>query len=167
MNTRILGMDLSVFVILQNMEHSKITYRDRLLDAASKGYLDGSVCPYCNQKTELIDSSEIYHGISYGFMYICKSCKAYVGCYKNSQRSLGRLANEELRLAKHTAHQHFDRIWKSKEMSGWYQKKAYRWLSEQLDTPLEYTHIGMFEIDMCEKVVELSDKLLKEKGIQI
>lgn len=149
------------------MENKEKTYRERLIDAASKGYLDGSVCPYCNQKTELIDSAEIYNGTSYGWMYICRACNVYVGCYKNSQRSLGRLANEELRLAKHTAHQHFDRIWKSKEMTGWYQKKAYRWLSEQLDTPLEYTHIGMFETDMCEKVIELSDKFLLENGIQI
>jgi hypothetical protein len=52
-------------------------------------------------------------------------------------------------------------------MTSWYQKKAYRWLSEQLDTPLEYTHIGMFETDMCEKVIELSDKFLMENGIYI
>lgn len=149
------------------MEHQTKTYRERLIDAASKGYLDGSVCPYCNQKTELIDSAEIYNGTSYGLMYICRACNVYVGCYKNTQRSLGRLANAELRLAKHTAHEHFDRIWKSKEMVGWYQKKAYKWLSEQLDTPLEYTHIGMFELDMCEKVIELSDKFLMENGIQI
>ncbi|MBO7256277.1 MAG: hypothetical protein J6V04_03005 [Bacteroidales bacterium] len=42
--------------------------------------LTGKICPYCGKDSELIDSSEIY-GTSYGPMYICRDCDAYVGCY--------------------------------------------------------------------------------------
>ena len=143
------------------MENTEKSYRERLIEAAAKGYLDGSVCPYCNQRTELIDSGEVYHGTSYGKMYICRKCNAYVGCYDNSTRALGRLADEELRLAKHRAHEHFDRLWKEKKHTRWHRGKAYRWLSRQLDIPFEYTHIGMFDKEMCEKVVELADGVLK------
>ncbi len=41
--------------------------------------LSGQVCPYCGKKTELINSAEVYAGKSYGWMYICRDCDAYVG----------------------------------------------------------------------------------------
>ena len=96
-------------------------------------------------------------------MYICRKCNAYVGCYDNSTRALGRLADEELRLAKHRAHEHFDRLWKEKKHTKWHRGKAYRWLSRQLDIPFEYTHIGMYDKDMCERVIELADGYLKQE----
>jgi uncharacterized protein YbaR (Trm112 family) len=33
--------------------------------------LDGLICPYCKNKSEFINSSEIY-GVDYGMMFICK-----------------------------------------------------------------------------------------------
>ena len=68
----------------------------------------GKICPYCGKETELIDSAEVYHGVSYGWMYICRPCDAYVGCYKGTKKALGRLANAELRKYKHEAHGVFD-----------------------------------------------------------
>ena len=41
--------------------------------------LSGKICPYCGKESELIDSTEIYNGKSYGKMYICRPCDAYVG----------------------------------------------------------------------------------------
>lgn len=40
---------------------------------------------------------------------------------------------------------------------------AYRWLSQQLQRPSEYTHIGMMDIDECQKVIELSKAFLYSK----
>ena len=45
--------------------------------------LTGKICPYCGKESELIDSAEIY-GESYGAMYICRGCDAYVGCYSGA-----------------------------------------------------------------------------------
>lgn len=69
----------------------------------------GLICPYCNSKTEYIDSKYIY-GTSYGMIYICKPCDAYVGVHKGTDNALGRLADKRLRKAKKDAHYFFDKI---------------------------------------------------------
>ena len=135
------------------------SYRERLLESQEKNYLSGKVCPYCNKDTELIDSAEIYGGKSYGLMYICRDCNAYVGCYRDTDKALGRLADFQLRDFKHRAHLHFDKIWQENPSIG--RRDAYRWLAQQMDIPVELTHIGMFEVDMCQKVIELSEEYLK------
>ena len=119
----------------------------------------GEICPYCGQETELIDSADVYNGVSYGWMYICRPCGAYVGCYKGTKKALGRLANAELRKCKHEAHEAFDPIWENGLME---RQKAYTWLSQQLATERELTHIGMFDVDMCKKVIEISRNYLKQ-----
>ncbi len=56
------------------------------------GILSGKICPYCGNRTEYVDSSVIY-GRSYGMIYLCWDCMAYVGVHKGTDRALGRLAN--------------------------------------------------------------------------
>ena len=121
---------------------------------------EGKICPYCGKETELIDSAEIYHGVSYGWMYICRPCDAYMGCYKGTKKALGRLANAELRKYKHEAHDVFDLIWEKHFMK---RPQAYTWLSKQLDTERDYTHIGMFDVETCKKVIAVSNKYLIER----
>lgn len=41
------------------------------------------------------------------------------------------------------------------------RSEAYKWLSEQLGLPTEYTHIGMFNPETCAKVVDVSKKYLE------
>ena len=121
--------------------------------------IKGEICPYCGRETELIDSALIYNGVSYGWAYICRQCNAYVGCYKGTQKAMGRLADEELRRCKHQAHELFDQIWERKLMS---RREAYTWLSQQLGTERDLTHIGMFDVDLCEKVIEVCSCYLRE-----
>ena len=45
--------------------------------------------------------------------------------------------------------------------------KAYKWLSKEIGLPKEQTHIGMFEKEQCEKVMEISQKKLQESGVAI
>lgn len=56
------------------------------------------ICPYCDNESELVDS-EVVYGKSYGMMFLCSPCDAYVGCHKDSpnNRPLGTLANRSLR----------------------------------------------------------------------
>lgn len=124
--------------------------------------LMGKICPYCQNNSQLIDSKEIY-GISFGPIYICKPCDAYVGTHKQSDIALGRLANAELRSLKKEAHRIFDQIWRRKMVQQGHSKHkarsaAYIWLSQQLNTPPQYTHIGMSNIPQCKKVIQICSK---------
>lgn len=119
-----------------------------------KPYFTGKLCQYCNSETELIDSAEVYHGISYGWMYICRKCGAYVGCYTGTKEALGMVAKAELRLEKRKAHHYFDQLWKGKHFKSRFA--AYNWLSKQLGIPREYTHIGMSDVDQCKQICRIS-----------
>lgn len=124
--------------------------------------LSGQKCPYCGGKTEYIDSAAIY-GRSYGMIYLCKSCRAYVGCHEGTAQAKGRLANAELREWKKKAHYVFDPIWQSKKM---WRKQAYQWLSEKMGIPTDYTHIGMFDVEECKKVISICNDYEKAKTLQ-
>lgn len=130
--------------------------------------ITGKICPYCENKTEFIDSSYIY-GKSYGMIYICKPCDAYVGVHKGTDKSLGRLSNAKLREAKKEAHFWFDQIAKTNLINHIWDEyipntsnrdKAYIWLTHQMGIPRKYCHIGMFDIEECKKVVEISKHYL-------
>lgn len=116
------------------------------------------ICDYCGRKAELVDSKVIY-GTSYGMMYLCRHCNAYVGCHKGTDRPLGRLADAELRYWKKAAHAVFDPLWRQGRFRG-QRKAAYEWLAEQMELPVEQTHIGMFDIAQCKQAI----KIVQEKG---
>ena len=122
-------------------------------------------CDYCGKQAEYVDSAEIY-GRSYGMMYLCRNCGAYVGVHKGTDKPLGRLANAELRFYKISAHNAFDVLWQDKK-SRFYRKrnKAYAWLSKQLNLPVEKTHIGMFDVEQCKKVIDVCGRVKNEKGL--
>jgi len=112
----------------------------------------GKICPYCKNPTVFVDSSEVYNK-SYGMIYLCRPCSAWVGIHKDSKaKSLGRLANAELREWKKKAHAAFDPIYKSNYKT---RHEAYDWLSIVLKIPRHYTHIGYFNLETCKKVVEI------------
>lgn len=123
-----------------------------MLTAIQEDIISGLICPYCKSKTDYVDSSIIY-GVSFGMVYLCKPCDAYCGVYKGTNKSLGRLANKELRAYKKEAHKHFDYIWKSGLET---RSNLYKQLSEYLELPSVYTHIGMFGVETCKKVIEWS-----------
>lgn len=120
-------------------------------------------CPYCHSDASLnVDSSVVYRK-DYGPIYLCDSypsCDSYVGCHPGSVKPLGRLANRELRFWKKEAHAHFDKLWKEEI----FEKRtlAYTWLSIELGIPKKEAHIGMFDVDICKKVVEISKKRYDE-----
>lgn len=129
--------------------------------------ISGETCPYCLNKSEHIDTSVLY-GESYGMMYWCLECDAYVGTHDhNPKKALGRLANRELREAKKKAHFYFDQLWnRAIEEQGRSKKEArtsaYKWLSNQLNIPLKYTHIGMFDLELCEQTINICKPYCKK-----
>lgn len=126
--------------------------------------LKGLECPYCNKESVFTDSKEIY-GKSYGMVYLCRGCDAYVGVHKGTKKALGRLADKKLREAKKEAHHYFDKLWQRAIKQGRTKHEArssaYKWLSKELGIPLELTHIGMFDVITCNQVVELCKKYKK------
>lgn len=109
------------------------------------------LCNYCGGATEYVDSSIVYRR-SYGMIYYCRPCHAWVGVHRGTNRPLGRLANAELRHWKKLAHAAFDPIWKNGIMQ---RSTAYGWLSTQLGTPRDQTHIGMFDVAQCKQVIHV------------
>ena len=116
------------------------------------------ICPYCHRPAEFLDSAEVYHGRSYGMIYLCRPCDAFVGCHKagSGDEPLGRLANAELRNWKVQAHNAFDPLWKD-QMFFVRRTDAYAWLAKQLHLPTDKTHIGLFDVDQCKQVVQICE----------
>jgi hypothetical protein len=110
------------------------------------------ICPYCGRQAKYVDSAEVYHGKSYGMIYLCRYCNAWVGVHKGTDKPLGRLADGDLRKAKQKAHKAFDPMWMSGAMT---RRQAYEWLAEWLEIEIHKCHIGMFDIETCESVFRL------------
>lgn len=126
-----------------------------------------TICRYCGSPVVYTSNAEIY-GREYGEgkCYLCRNCRAFVGVHPGTDTPLGTLANEELRRYRKAAHFWFDKIWKSPTRITT-RDKAYKWLSKELGLPKEETHIGMFEKEQCEKVMEISQRRLQESGVAI
>lgn len=114
------------------------------------------ICPYCGERAEFVDSKIVY-GKSYGKIYLCRKCFAYVGVHKGTDKPLGRLANAELRYWKKAAHAAFDPIWKYGRFRG-YRNAAYGWLAGRMGLSVEETHIGMFDVAQCKKAIQICRK---------
>jgi ribosomal protein L37AE/L43A len=126
---------------------------------------NGEVCPYCGGTPVLIDSDRVYTR-SYGMIWCCEPCGAWVGVHKGTTTPLGRLADQDLRDAKVEAHKYFDSMWRTAmRLRGWPKStartKAYTWLSSQMGKPLERTHIGMFDESECFTVVAICKPFFK------
>ncbi len=110
-----------------------------------------TICEYCGGKVIYTDSTVIY-GRSYGMIYLCTNCNAYVGVHKGTKKPLGTLANTVLRNKRKEAHQAFDALWKTRRLS---RSEAYLWLSKQMHLPKHRTHIGYFNVVQCEQVIQI------------
>ena len=112
-------------------------------------------CNYCNKKAILVSGRRIYlyrPDLKHLRFWYCKPCGAYVGCHEPSDRPLGKLANYELRKLRIKAHNCFDRKWRDGKMR---RTEAYKWLAVKLNIPYNECHIGNFDEDMCNKVIEV------------
>lgn len=111
--------------------------------------LSGKQCHYCGADTALVDSSVVYGpGKDFGKVWQCQPCDAYVGCHGDTDRSKGSVANKMLRMLRKRAHAAFDPLWKDGGPMS--RDDAYAELSKHLKTPIDETHIGMFDSEQCQ-----------------
>ena len=97
--------------------------------------ITGKICPYCNCSTELVLGDIIYpHKVLIiprpkyldKCYYRCvENVDHYVGTYSDNKTSLGRLADNELRIWKNKGHNVFDPLWRDKKAFK-SQREAYK-----------------------------------------
>ena len=112
-------------------------------------------CPYCESTPKLVTGKEIYPhrpDLYHKKFYLC-NCGAYVGCHPNSDTPLGAVADEATRKARNKAHAAFDPIWKHKQMR---RNDAYAKLAQKMGINRNECHIGMFDVQQCQEVVDIS-----------
>ena len=126
-----------------------------------------TICRYCGSPVVYTSNAEIY-GKEYGTgkCYLCRNCREFVGVHPGTDTPLGTLANAELREWRKEAHFWFDRIWK-KPTRITTRYNAYGYLARKMGLPREETHIGMFEIEQCKKVIEFSKEKMQRNGVTI
>lgn len=128
---------------------------------------DNDICRYCGGVIRLVPARAVYGestqrlGMTGEYIYQCQNCNARVGCHKGSTRALGNVANEVLRLKRMETHRVFDALWKSGRMT---RTGAYRWLAGELHLRPDRVHIGGFEMDQCQKVIDLCKKMNNEEA---
>ena len=120
-----------------------------------------TICRYCGGVIRLVPAKTIYGpstdrlGLAGENIYLCQNCNARVGCHKGTNRPLGNVANEVLRLKRRETHKVFDAFWQGNGMS---RTKAYKWLAAQMRLSEKDAHIGGFEMDQCQQVIDLCEK---------
>lgn len=118
------------------------------------------ICNYCNKPAKLVDSKVLY-GYAKGHIWLC-SCGAYVGTHKNSTKPKGTLADRETRKARIKAHEVFDSYWKTRFWTGNSRRQAriagYKWLADQMGMDLKQCHIGKFNAQQCQRVIEIVER---------
>jgi len=131
-------------------------------------------CPYCGSDVEFVNSTKVYRQ-DYGMIYLCTNyplCDARVGVHKGTNKPFGRMANRELRNWKRKTHMHFDPFWNylldtnqlNKKTNEPYKKhearnSVYDWLASELDIGINDCHIGMFDIEQCQKIIQICKDL--------
>lgn len=121
------------------------------------------ICPYCGEQSKLVTGADIYRNrldLANLKFWQCKPCDAYVGCHKRGKGTepLGRLADASLRMWKGNAHTVFDPFWngyKYVERRRVARIAAYARLAQDLNINPSDCHIGMFNIDMCKRVIKV------------
>lgn len=111
------------------------------------------LCDYCRKPAKFCDSKIVY-GKSRGMIYYCGDCNAYVGVHKGTDIPRGRMANAELRYWKREAHAAFDPLWQYGRFKG-FRNVAYGWLARRMNLPMDKTHISLFDVAQCKKVVSI------------
>ena len=107
-------------------------------------------CPECDGKMVLRNSK-------YGTFWGCENypkCNATHGAHPDGT-PLGIPADKETKKARMKAHDVFDKLWKRQGMK---RTRAYRWLQERMGLGKEDCHIGRFDIEQCNRVVEICRK---------
>jgi ssDNA-binding Zn-finger/Zn-ribbon topoisomerase 1 len=105
-------------------------------------------CPECKSDMVLRNSK---HGKFYGCSKYPK-CRASHGAHEDGT-PLGKPADQETKDARIEAHNIFDMLWKG--IGPLTRKEAYKWMQEKMGLSEAEAHIGMFDKEQCEKLIQV------------
>lgn len=95
----------------------------------------------------------------HGRIYYRCPCGAAVSCHPGTGIPAGRPASGATRRLRYLAHEAFDPIWRGTRKvgvaTGHARKKAYRWLARELGIDPGEAHIGWFNAETCQRVIEI------------
>lgn len=106
----------------------------------------------CSCPAELVTGETIYPqrpDLHDRYFWLCRRDGNYVGCHPGTKRALGTPADYATRLARSSAHYHFDLLWRSGVMK---RAEAYAALAEHLGIPVGLCHVGSFDRERCWEV---------------
>lgn len=100
----------------------------------------------------------------FGKFYGCTrypDCRGTHGAHPDG-KPFGTPANKETKAARIRAHRAFDSIWISRRdqlgiPKSWARRDAYSWLAVELEMKVDDCHIGMFDVETCERIVALCE----------
>ena len=133
------------------------------LTSFEKDVLSGKLCPYCNCETQKVTDKEIYgiqSNYNKSFIQCIQNSDHYVGTFSNG-KSLGRLANSELRKLKRDGHAVFDKLWQGEEATFNSRDQAYQWLSKKMKLSKDLTHFAMFSDEQCIQSINIVNRMMK------
>jgi len=121
---------------------------------------NGGNCHYCGEEVGKY-TEEQWYGRDYRgrIVWGCRECNASVGSHDDGF-PLGYVGDSNLRYWRKRAHQAFDPLWLRKaKVEGWNCRKArtaaYTWIGNELQTHPDETHIAMFDVEQCQKLIEI------------
>jgi len=123
-------------------------------------------CPYCHETPICLNHKHKMYPYrnDYGYIWLCPSCKAFVGCHRGTKIPKGFLANKNIRVLRKQAHALFDPIWQEGHMK---RRQAYRRLAELLAIEKEEAHISQLSEEQLYKLIrslQLRYRLEKRDG---
>lgn len=134
------------------------------MDQFTDSDIEGRWCRYCACETEEVTGKDVYPDLPHLheklFFRCIKNLDHYVGRYDRSGRSLGIIADAQLRKMKKEGHANFDPLWNSESKIFNSRREAYQWLSIKMDLPTERTHFGMFNEELCSKAIGFCRQLV-------
>jgi len=139
------------------------------------GAPDIPTCPYCQKPAELVTGRVLYPrcwgDVARKNFFRCAPCSAWVGVHEGTLQPFGRLANAELRTVRQHAHNAFDRLWEGKMLrdgcsKGKAREAGYQWLAAQLGIPRADCHIGMMDVEMCTRVVQVCQHIPRREAAE-
>lgn len=98
-------------------------------------------------------SPMVLRASKYGPFYGCleyPKCLAAHGCHRNGA-PLGTPATKEVKEARMRAHAWFDPLWETGAMS---RSEAYRWMQTALGLSKDDAHIGSFDLETCNRLID-------------
>lgn len=108
-------------------------------------------CPECGGRLVFREKAK------FGPFYGCErwpDCRGAHSAHADGT-PMGIPADQATRTRRHEAHLSFDSL---RLELGWSKSQGYRWLAERMEMTPKQCHIGRFDIDQCNQVIDVCEK---------